>query len=306
MSGRVFLAVMLAVTTLSLSVGHAVARPAGPTDCTFSEAFAAFREALGVDLVGECESQQQFDEKGNSRQDTSEGILYWSAKANFVGFTDGIHVWWDGPAGIGTSVTIDGLSDASATRTLVVAPAARVFDLATIDPYELDDDWDYDDLPEGSDGSGNFDCLDNVPDRHAGTVQVWLINYTTNQRATHLVSALPDGEIAAWRADLEQTPDRCGEWTANSEQGQFKMRVETGPFVKLGDDSMTMRIEMTHQESGVVRHYLVGIVRYGGVLSMVGILSEPDQALDAIRPDVEKMTKHAHDRIQTTAWYLRD
>lgn len=307
MSGKFVLAILLAITTLSLSAHQAVARPAGPTDCRISDVYASFRDALGDDLVGDCESEQVLIGEGLDRQKTTEGMLYWNRYTNRAVFTDGARLWRDGPAGIGTLVTLGGLSDKTTAREPVIASAARVLDLATIDPYELDDGWDYVDLPELRFRTNPASCRDKIPNRTAGNVQVWLVNRAERLQVSHTVAAIPDADIGAWRNDKDRISADCDDWTTMGESGQINMKIHAAPFLELGDDSFLRHYEFTHVETGRQRHSLVGTVRYGGVISVMTATTRGDtQTADDIRPLVEQMAKHANARIQTAAWYIRE
>lgn len=307
MTGRVFFAIVLAVTTLSLSTNLAVARPAGPSDCRMADVFSSFREALGEELVGECESSPVADDNGITHQRTTEGVLYWNSHTRRALFTDGARVWRDGPAGIATLVTIGGLSDKTTVRAPVTASAARVLDLSVLDPYELDDDWDYVGVPELRFSPRSASCRDDIPNRTAGTVQVWLVNRAKRLQMSHTVAAIPDAQIGAWRNDKDRVAASCDDWTSTAGSSAINMKTRTGPFVGLGDDSFLHHYEFTQIETGRQRHTLVGTVRYGGLVSVVTATTRSDeQTADDIRPLVEQMAKHAHDRIQGAAWYLRE
>jgi hypothetical protein len=243
---RAILAILLAVSTLCLSVPTAGARPAGPADCTFADSYASFRDALGDEIVGTCVSAQVTTDQGDARQKTTEGTLYWNPATERAVFTDGIRVWRDGPAGIGTAVTIGALSDKTTTREPVVATAAQVLDFSTIDPYEVDDAWDYVEIPELRYVEGSTSCRDGIPNRTAGSIQVSLVNRAKQVQITHTVAAIPDAAIDAWRDDKQQIAAACEDWTSTGESGETRMKLHIAPFLELGDDSFLQHFEMTH------------------------------------------------------------
>lgn len=55
---RALLALLLSAVVLASPVEAVSARPAGPETCTFELGFAAFRDARGEEIVGDCESDQ--------------------------------------------------------------------------------------------------------------------------------------------------------------------------------------------------------------------------------------------------------
>jgi hypothetical protein len=69
--------------------------------CRFVLGFAALRDLVGVQKVGECLEDEHFNlENGNAEQRTSGGLLVWRKVDNFTAFTDGGTSWINGPNGL--------------------------------------------------------------------------------------------------------------------------------------------------------------------------------------------------------------
>ena len=68
--------------------------------CEFVLGFAALREAIGPETVGECVEDQQFADNGDALQRTTVGLLVWRKGENLTAFTDGATTWLSGPFGI--------------------------------------------------------------------------------------------------------------------------------------------------------------------------------------------------------------
>jgi len=71
------------------------------SSCRFVLGFAALRELVGAQKVGDCLEDEHFNlENGNSEQRTTGGLLVWRKIDNFTAFTDGGTTWINGPNGL--------------------------------------------------------------------------------------------------------------------------------------------------------------------------------------------------------------
>ena len=68
--------------------------------CHFILGFAALREQVGPDVVGDCLDNQRFAPNGNAEQPTTRGLLVWRKADNWTAFTDGATTWLVGPYGL--------------------------------------------------------------------------------------------------------------------------------------------------------------------------------------------------------------
>jgi endonuclease YncB( thermonuclease family) len=69
--------------------------------CRFVLGFAALRELLGPEIVGEClENERHNPANGNTEQRTTKGLLVWRKVDNWTAFTDGYRTWVHGPYGV--------------------------------------------------------------------------------------------------------------------------------------------------------------------------------------------------------------
>jgi hypothetical protein len=303
-----FGAVVLALGMLMASIGPAYARPRPPDDCAFDPAFVAFREAVGEEIVGDCEAGPSTDKHGVISQETSEGTLVLDARTHRVGFRSYSQYWADGPRGLGADITVDGLSDRGIEREAVVAPAARVFELAALDPDELGPDWTYATVSGGTMMSGvQLGCAPDAEsdDGMAGYVQTWLWDEEHERGVAHLLQALPDWHGEAMRPEMERFATACDGWTGQARRGALILHVQLEPYVSLGDESLLMRMVVEERASGQQIGYHIGYVRYGGLISMLAVRKGPDDADDDLRAALEWLAQRAHSRVEGAAWYLR-
>jgi hypothetical protein len=90
---------MVAVVALVSSLSSSASLAQEP--CRFVLGFAALRDLIGVQKVGQCLEDEHFNlENGNAEQRTSGGLLVWRKIDNFTAFTDGGTTWVNGPAGL--------------------------------------------------------------------------------------------------------------------------------------------------------------------------------------------------------------
>ncbi len=69
--------------------------------CQFVLGFAAIREQIGAQVVGDClENEGHNPENGDALQRTSGGLLVWRKADNVTAFTDGNSTWVNGPFGL--------------------------------------------------------------------------------------------------------------------------------------------------------------------------------------------------------------
>lgn len=98
------LALLLAMPFMLLLATDAAAQGASQgaaqTGCGFSDGFAALRDQVGAETIGECLATPRAVEGGDVHQQTSRGLLVWRAAINVVAFTDGARTWVSGPEGI--------------------------------------------------------------------------------------------------------------------------------------------------------------------------------------------------------------
>jgi hypothetical protein len=98
--GRRLLALLALLTALAAPTGAAAA-PSDAAGCQFVMGFAAIRELIGVDKVGDCaENEHHNPANGDALQKTSGGLLVWRKTDNFTAFTDGFRTWVNGPRGL--------------------------------------------------------------------------------------------------------------------------------------------------------------------------------------------------------------
>lgn len=71
------------------------------SECRFVLGFAAVRELIGPQVVGDClENEGHNADNGDALQRTSGGLLVWRKSDNFTAFTDGNRTWINGPFGL--------------------------------------------------------------------------------------------------------------------------------------------------------------------------------------------------------------
>jgi hypothetical protein len=94
-SNVVGVAVLLLMAVLSPATTHA------QSPCGFVLGFAALRDLVGSQKVGQCLEDEHFNvENGNAEQRTTGGLLVWRKVDNFTAFTDGGTTWVNGPIGV--------------------------------------------------------------------------------------------------------------------------------------------------------------------------------------------------------------
>jgi hypothetical protein len=94
---RVAAAIATIALASSLSGGASLAQE----PCRFVLGFAALRDLVGAQKVGQCLEDEHFNlENGNAEQRTTGGLLVWRKVDNFTAFTDGGTTWVNGPAGL--------------------------------------------------------------------------------------------------------------------------------------------------------------------------------------------------------------
>ncbi|HEY3111410.1 MAG TPA: DUF6782 family putative metallopeptidase, partial [Chloroflexota bacterium] len=95
---------LLALLAALIAPTGAAAAPADAADapgCQFVMGFAAIRELIGADKVGDCaENEHHNPANGDALQKTSGGLLVWRKADNFTAFTDGFWTWVNGPRGL--------------------------------------------------------------------------------------------------------------------------------------------------------------------------------------------------------------
>ena len=92
---RLFGGLLFSLLVLTLVVGSASA-----ADCEFALGFKALRDLIGQEIVGECLENENHNDKGDSAQSTTGGLLVWRKADNYTAFTDGHHTWINGPNGL--------------------------------------------------------------------------------------------------------------------------------------------------------------------------------------------------------------
>lgn len=307
---RMVLAVLVVASALA-GAAPVAARPNVPEGtperpgCQFIDGFARFHAALGDDLVGDCVSDATYDGDGNGRQDTTEGALFWNARTNQVSFHNGFQVWIDGPGGIGSNVTVAGLSDERTVRDPVTAPAIEVFEYAALAPWDLGDDWEYADLPPRMPTAKGPGCDTGRADALLGWTYVVFVNGDGRRAAIQMLHALPEHAAGSMRPQMEAAHAACDGGTVRTRRGEFTYTMRSEPFLKLGDDAGLEVIEVRIVESGQVRVSRSAWVRYGGLVSSLAILSDGDRNPDDERRELERLARLAHERVQAAAWELR-
>lgn len=122
------LRLFVAIGLLSLFVASVPPIFAQPT-CRFVLGFAALRDMVGTQKVGDCLEDEHFNlGNGNAEQRTTGGLLVWRKVDNFTAFTDGGTTWVNGPNGLQSRPNNERFSwerdpvGASATRPSEPAP----------------------------------------------------------------------------------------------------------------------------------------------------------------------------------------
>jgi hypothetical protein len=299
----VFILMMLCF--MSAFSAPVAARPADPDSCHFTDGFLAFREALGEGIVGECESNQTYDRFGHARQTTSEGTLFWDRRRNLVSFHSGSHLWMDGPGGIASHVTIGGLSDKHAERASVSASATVVLELASLRAGDLDGAWWYGQVDEEMPRVGKMSCEADRPDPTKGALFVWMVDKESDRSFVQSLTALSDVDATQMRGLAEADAATCDGYTEETPRGRFVVHMKIESFLDLGDDSMLYSFAVENTDTGERRGSQTAYVRYGGLLSSITPLSPAGLSEDEARAHLEQLTRAAHARIQTAAWYLR-
>src|SRR5262245_56179157 len=94
---KTLLAGIVAIVTVASLLTPASAQPG----CRFVLGFAALRDLVGAQKVGNCLEDEHFNlENGDAEQRTSGGLLVWRKADNFTAFTDGGTTWVNGPNGL--------------------------------------------------------------------------------------------------------------------------------------------------------------------------------------------------------------
>ena len=89
--------VVIVALLIGLWPSSALAQPS----CRFVLGFAALRDLVGPQKVGNCLEDEHFNlENGNAEQRTAGGLLVWRKGDNFTAFTDGGTTWINGPNGL--------------------------------------------------------------------------------------------------------------------------------------------------------------------------------------------------------------
>ncbi len=97
-----WLATVLLLALVLAPNGQAQAQQAPPaqSSCQFVLGFAALRDLVGPQTVGQCLEDQRFAANGNAEQRTTGGLLVWRKADNWTAFTDGFRTWVNGPRGL--------------------------------------------------------------------------------------------------------------------------------------------------------------------------------------------------------------
>jgi hypothetical protein len=92
----------IVVSIVVLAVLLTLAPPvAAQSSCRFVLGFAALRDLVGTQRVGNCLEDEHFNlENGNAEQRTTGGLMVWRKIDNFTAFTDGGTTWVNGPNGL--------------------------------------------------------------------------------------------------------------------------------------------------------------------------------------------------------------
>ncbi len=92
-------------------------QPAQAQECVFQLGFKTLRDLI-PNVVGEClENEQHNADSGDSRQQTTNGLLVWRAADNWTGFSDGQRTWINGPEGLQQRLDTERLAWETATST---------------------------------------------------------------------------------------------------------------------------------------------------------------------------------------------
>ncbi len=73
---------------------------AAASHCEFRLGFAALRDLIGHEVVGECLENEHYNAIGDSNQQTTGGLMAWRKADNWTAFTDGYRTWINGPNGL--------------------------------------------------------------------------------------------------------------------------------------------------------------------------------------------------------------
>lgn len=103
---RVALAILLSLLA-SLQAASVWAQQA---PCRFVLGFAAIREQIGAETVGDCLENQITLAGGDARQRTTKGELIWRKTDSVTAFTDGHRTWLIGPYGLESRLNTERLS----------------------------------------------------------------------------------------------------------------------------------------------------------------------------------------------------
>jgi hypothetical protein len=298
----------VAVGALAGTATTASAAPARPDGCSFEQGFAAFREALGELLIGNCRANEATDGRGNTYQRTSRGTLGWIASTNQVGYRQSTRLWLDGPAGIGSDVVIDGLSDRSTTREPVRAPASLALQAAALLPDDLGEGWEYSEPPGMPTRKPAGQCGSELELPTFGSLYTVFRHEEDGRQVVHALMAMPDATAQTLKLQMDGWIAACSEMTLRSQGMTFVMRLSLEPMEPLGDEAMIVRGDGEVLETGQVFTTRTAYVRYGGLISAICVQPRADEepGSDHGRDEVLLVARLAHDRVQDAAWYLRD
>lgn len=99
---------MLVATTLALLLVAAGEPPAAQSvSCGFNSDLAQFRQAVGIEVVGDCLEDEATGENGDRRQRTTKGELVWRYSDGRGVFTNGYETWLDGLDGVAKRLNAD-------------------------------------------------------------------------------------------------------------------------------------------------------------------------------------------------------
>ena len=85
---------------LSLALFLLAPTSVAAAECRFVLGFATLRDLIGRTIVGECLENEHHGANGDSRQQTTGGLLVWRKADNRTAFTDGYRTWINGPNGL--------------------------------------------------------------------------------------------------------------------------------------------------------------------------------------------------------------
>ena len=262
--------------------------------CQFVQGFAAFREDLGAEIVGDCLTDQTFTERGDAIQETTNGVLEWAADQNSTTFLAQDRTWFAGTGGLRGPVRLSGMAGMAASHSVA---AVDLLSRALLTGGDLPPP--YQPYSQRLTVPGELTTVRQCSDQlrasssHTlGGVQIGFVDQERSRAVSHRLWALQEGHgEAAYQAIarfyMECPPEGVSTVERAGQPVQQTARRTVEPMSNIGDAAIRIRQETAL--AGVSGRYIIDInvVRYGDVVSVVSASPPQDQLVDGLLPKVD-------------------